>query len=44
MSKISNLTVKASFKWVEFEPLKLNQIAIQQMCILQNIENRKLLK
>jgi len=23
---------------------KLNQIAIQQMCVLENIENRKLLK
>jgi len=24
--------------------IKLNQIAIQQMCVLENIENRKLLK
>ena len=24
--------------------IKLNQIAIQQMCVLENVENRKLLK
>ncbi|MBM2816238.1 MAG: KilA-N protein [Ignavibacteria bacterium] len=46
LSNMENLNaVFINEKMLQKERLiKLNQIAIQQMCILQNIENRKLLK